>query len=93
MQLPLCYPWCKSEKCGMKGRTCWQGIAGDTRMGMFKEDHGQDTGAARRKRNTAVLELGVRKKGSLLHNASVCVLSNKLFYVCTRQMALELKVL
>lgn len=58
-------------------------------MGMqLKKDHGQDTGAARRKRNIAVLELGTRKKGSLLHNASVYILSNTFFYVCTRQMAL-----
>lgn len=41
MQLPLCYPQCKSENCGMKGRTYWQGIAGDTRMAMqLKKDHG-----------------------------------------------------
>lgn len=47
------------------------------RMGMQrKKDHGQDTGAARRKRNTAVLQLGVREKGSLLHDASVYILSN-----------------
>lgn len=82
MQLPLWHPWCKSEECGMKGRIYWQSIAGDARVVMWlKEDHGHDTGAARRKKNHCSTWAECQEKGKLVAER-LCVYSVQQILLC-----------
>lgn len=94
------YYWCSwfCVTSGVKARsrqwqTSFQDIAGDTGMEMqLKRDYDM-TGANRRKRYTAVLDLSVRRKGSLLNNACAHIPSNRFFCICTRQVTLYWNIL